>query len=148
MNRRATTLGGCFAMLMTGCTPAFVPMAQGIDLATLDEGFFMSEQKTVPSRSGTVSVDGATLEWTVANSVLNYKIAVEVVNACYKAGPLTVEFAEGLVVLNAALAYEKTICAQVLQQVTYEGSHEVPTESFAVVAHVHDERSGRITQIK
>ena len=135
-----------FALNTMGC--AFAPVEQGDLLATLDEGFFMSEQKIVQPSSGTAGVDGAMLSWSIATGTLSYKITVEVLNACYRAGRVEVEIDKNAVILNATVDYEKAMCAQVLQEITFEGDYDTPPEGFVVKANIFDLRTGRTIVIE
>lgn len=116
------------------------------------KGVALSDRKEAQPVSGEASAGRATLTWQFADATLRYKITTQGSNACYAAGDVTAQeqlSAEGtVVVLQAEVTYAGGMCAQVVQEIVFEGEVPVAAPVFAVRADVLDQRSGRMVVIQ
>ena len=114
----------------------------------------MSERKDVQPTSGEATAGRSRLSWEYAQDTLRYRITTQGSNACYGAGSITheVETAPGtdidVVLLRAEVTYSGGVCAQVVQELLFEGEVPLTSDMFVVRAEVFDQRSGRTTVIE
>ncbi len=141
-------------MLLIACAPTEQTRLEAVLDAAALEGFAMSERKDVQPASGEATAGRASLSWEYAQGTLRYQITTQGSNACYGAGSVAHEVEAApdagpdVVVLRAEVTYSGGVCAQVVQEIRFEGEVPVTSDLFTVRAEVLDQRSGRTTVVE